>query len=662
MTSSDRPLSNAESRSRTLGLLADTLLASRGEDVEFAESQAPADDHSIGLTQVFQSLIQTSRQVAPDLPWNTLLDELEVAASNQANAGISRPFSSMTHDERTRTLQKWRDHELVTYRHAFQALKRSGLYAAYSHVDSTGTNPKWSAVGYQPRTNPPPTDIDREPQIADLTSVKSTYDIVIVGSGAGGSVAAYELTRAGYGVLVLEQGEALSPRELGQSEGSGNRRLLAKSPGPLTAEGSPILLSGRGLGGGTTVNWMSCLPPSPSLVNAWGKDHGLGFASRGELAQHCREVMRYLQAQPQPYLMNRQNHLLKRGCDVLGWNCFDIPRNAVNCGACDLCQFGCSAGHKRDARSTFLWDANQAGATLMTRTQVIKIEERGHTPIMLTCLHRDPSGETRELKILAHKVILAAGALETPTLLHRSGIRNPHLGQHLYLHPTTIVFGRYEASVQPWQGPPQSVVCNEFAEDLHSDGFRLETVPLHPGFAAMAFDWENGERHRSRMEQLSHIAGWLVLLRDLDTGHISSDSGRPQTHYHLSQRDERRLKRGMTRAIECHRAAGALEVFGSTHHPVKWMQRDENPSDQVHRQIAELSSSQLGLYSAHQMSTCRMAVSSDQGVTDSQGRVFGTDHVYVADASLCPTATGVNPMITVMGLARHVSQQLIHPF
>lgn len=660
MTPTNGPLSNVERRSQTLGLLADTLLSSKNGDLVFAESQGPPNDHRTVLTRVFQSLIQTSRKVAPELPWETLLDHLEVAASNQAIAGISRPFSSMTHDERTRTLQKWRDHDSATYRLAFQALKRSGLYAAYSHIDATGTNPTWATVGYQPRTNPPPTDAEREPRIADLASIKSTYDVVIVGSGAGGSVAAYELTRAGFGVLVLEQGEAPAPRELGRSEGSGNRRLLAKSPGPLTGEGSPILLSGRGLGGGTTVNWMSCLPPTPSLMNSWGDEQGLGFAARGELAEHCREVMRYLQAQPHPHLMNRQNQLLKQGCDALGWKCLDIPRNAVSCGACDLCQFGCSAGHKRDARSTFLWDANQAGATLMTRTQVVKFEEQGHNLTALTCLHRKQNGETQELKILTHKVILAAGAIETPTLLHRSGIRNPHLGQHLYLHPTTIVFGRYNAPVQPWQGPPQSVVCNEFAEDLHNDGFRLETVPLHPGFSAMAFTWKNAKQHRSRMEQLNHIAGWLVLLRDLDTGHISWDTPRPQTTYHLSHRDERRLKRGMARAMECHRAAGALEVFGSTHHPVTWEPGGSNPDDQRHQPFAELSSSQLGLYSAHQMSTCRMAISPDQGVTDSHGRVFGTDHIYIADASLCPTATGVNPMITVMGLARHVSQQLIH--
>ena len=71
-----------------------------------------------------------------------------------------------------------------------------------------------------------------------------------------------------------------------------------------------------------------------------------------------------------------------------------------------------------------------------------------------------------------------------------------------------------------------------------------------------------------------------------------------------------------------------------------------------------MESSGLGLYSAHQMSTCRIAATPDHGVTNIDGKVFGTDHLYVADASLCPTATGVNPMITVMGLARHVSQRL----
>ena len=173
----------------------------------------------------------------------------------------------------------------------------------------------------------------------------------------------------------------------------------------------------------------------------------------------------------------------------------------------------------------------------------------------------------------------------------------------------------------------------------------------------MAIGWENAEQHQTQMMSLNHLAGWLVLLEDLDSGHLSWSSGQPKVHYEISKRDGERLKEGIARAWECHQAAGAESVFasltGTRSPPLEPATRTN-----IRSQVQSLELSEIQLYSAHQMSTCRMSTNHRRGVADPSGKVFETQSIFVADSSLLPSAPGVNPMITVMGMARHVGKQL----
>src|SRR5205823_5772705 len=100
--------------------------------------------------------------------------------------------------------------------------------------------------------------------------------------------------------------------------------------------------------------------------------------------------------------------------------------------------------------------------------------------------YTSPEGELRALRIAASRVVLAAGALETPAILHRSGCKSLHLGQHLFLHPTVGLTGLYDAPVESWKGPPQTVVCDEFSDLSDGYGYRIEAAPVHPGLMSVA--------------------------------------------------------------------------------------------------------------------------------------------------------------------------------
>ena len=641
-----------------LSAIAATLLPGIPQEESRERPVSAPLPHESALVLPLISLLRNSDRLAPHLNLPGLVKQLESSTANRDTAGICKAFSAMSLGERTRTLQAWRDHPSEKLRLGFQAIKRSLLYSAYAHFDDSGQNSFWAAMDYHPVAQPVDQSDLSKFRWASPRELDAHYDAVIVGSGAGGSVIAYELARAGWRVMILEQGEATPRSDMGNSEWAGNRNMMSKFLGPLTPEKSPILLSGRGLGGGTMVNWMTCLEPGPAVLERWEKNHGLTFCSDGELIEHCREILDRLGAKPFPELMNTQNQLLQKGCVALDWAYQHIPRNATGCHTCDLCQFGCPQGRKQDARTSFLQEACDLGAVVMTTAKVRQITEKNGEKTRVTFDHRTDSGEIRERTCETNIVVIAAGAIESPSILYRSGLRNPHLGQHLQLHPSSVVFGRYPTPVKPWQGPPQSVVCNEFVDSHSGHGFRLETVPLHPGFTAMAVGWENAHQHQTQMMEINQLAGWLVLLEDLDAGHLSWPSGQPKVHYAISNRDGERLKEGINRAWECHLAAGADAVFASLSgtRPTPFQPSTDTENRRRHVQSLELA--EIQLYSAHQMSTCRMSTTHQQGVADPSGKIFDTHSIFVADSSLLPSAPGVNPMITVMGMARHVGKQL----
>jgi choline dehydrogenase-like flavoprotein len=259
-------------------------------------------------------------------------------------------------------------------------------------------------------------------------------------------------------------------------------------------------------------------------------------------------------------------------------------------------------------------------------------------------------------------VVLAAGAIHTPAVLLRSGIRNPHVGRNLHLHPTTAAYARYEQPVRSWRGVPQSRVCEHFADlDGQGHGVRLEVAPAHPGLWGMALPWDSPRSHRRQMQQLPHLGNVIVLTRDRHGGRVRIDGqGRPVIDYSVHRDDARHMSRGVVEALRIQRAAGALEVFSPHHHDYACGCGDEQALEAWLQRVARqpIVKHSFGLFSAHQMSSCRLAGRREQGAVRPDGESWDVANLYVADASLMPTACGVNPMITIMGLAHHVAQHV----
>jgi choline dehydrogenase-like flavoprotein len=319
-----------------------------------------------------------------------------------------------------------------------------------------------------------------------------------------------------------------------------------------------------------------------------------------------------------------------------------------------------------------LQDAVEAGAELVVNCKVEKVLIENGRAVGVSATSGPSTGlrqaqatvsgpETHTVTVRAKKVVVAAGALHSPALLLRSGIENPNIGLNLRLHPTTAVRGELAGQAEPWRGVMMGAYSDEWGNlDGAHYGVKIETPPAHPGLLGFALPWLGGRTYKDMMLKMARQAIFIVLCRDRGSGQITVDkNGRPRIHYQLHKRDAAHLQTGIEGALRIAVAAGADEVgtlhAGLAHYAVNGdAQAFEAYLAQVRR--AGTRANHLGLFSAHQMGTCRMGGERHNSVVTHLGESWDVRGLYVADASTFPTPSGVNPMITIEAVAYTVAQ------
>jgi choline dehydrogenase-like flavoprotein len=228
------------------------------------------------------------------------------------------------------------------------------------------------------------------------------------------------------------------------------------------------------------------------------------------------------------------------------------------------------------------------------------------------------------------------------------------------LHPVAAVWGHFDEPVRPWTGTLQALYSDQFADLRDGYGVRFETAPIHPSFIAMAMPWESAAHYDSLVTRLAHMSHIGVLTRDRSAGRVGlKRDGTAVVRYAPSAYDQQHIRRGAIAAAEVLAAAGAREVFVSQNRYAPWRPASESLASWIHRVDRIGFGSNRAVYvSFHQMGTCRMGADPSSSVVDGNGQAHAVRDLYVADASLFPTASGVNPMLTVAALGHHVAQHL----
>jgi choline dehydrogenase-like flavoprotein len=472
-------------------------------------------------------------------------------------------------------------------------------------------------------------------------------DVVIVGSGAGGAVAAAVLAEAGLDVVLLEAGGAYD-RETYPADPLEAIAALYREGGLTMAEGRPPIPVpvGRAVGGTTVVNSGTCFrAPAPVLAD-WRERHGVSWAE--ELDPDFSEAEEFLRVTPiDPERMGRNGQLAMEGAAAIGASGGPISRNAGDCVQCSSCPYGCRIDAKRGMHVSYVPRALAAGARLRTGAEARRVLVEAGRAVGVRCAVENGDGRASSYEVRARTAtIVAGGALGTPELLLRSGLGGPRVGRNLHIHPACWVGARYEEDVRGWEGVMQSYYVDEWES---------ERVLLEATFTPLAFGgaWllGSGREHQQAVLDFGRVGSIGVHLSDESSGSVGlTGDGQLRLGYRLSDDDARRLAFGIARAAEIHFAAGAVEVY-----PNLGGLPALRPRDLPDFEARAVRASQLRLEAFHPMGTARISAAEADGVCAADGSVNGVAGLYVADASLFPTSVGVNPMLTIIAFAKRVA-------
>ncbi|MGE5185377.1 MAG: GMC family oxidoreductase [Acidobacteriota bacterium] len=467
-------------------------------------------------------------------------------------------------------------------------------------------------------------------------------DVVIVGSGAGGSPIAAELAEAGFDVVVLEEGSYYQTRDF-TADTSAMVRQLYRDGGATMAIGNPPILfqEGRAVGGSTVINGgMSWRTPEEILAR-W-RIPGITPAA---LEPYFERVEKRIHVAPMDHdAIGKDNWLLKKGADAKGWKIVGNLRNQVHCVGANRCPFGCPTGAKQSTLVSYIPRALHFGARVYADVRVDRITFHGKraTGVVGT------TANGHHVVVRGKLVVAACGAIHTPALLARSGVktRSGTLGQNLSLHPNVKVVAIFDEDVTGWKGAHQAFQVREFAEQ-GLGCFAAVNIP--PSVLAMSFP-HRGKQLGELMQQYNHMLVAGLLCEDTTTGRVRTINGRPQAFYQLSEHDAANMQRGLVLLSELLFAAGARRVLLPFGHDTG--AKELASADEARRVLAEpIPPRGWEVVTVHMMGTAAMGTDRTASVTDEHGFVHDVDRLVVADASLFPTPVRVNPMETIMALA-----------
>lgn len=665
-----------------------------------------------------------------------ILSSLNTRLGSYLLTGSTTPIHEQPLATRTAIVTGWSTARLAPLRAVYRSM--TGLARFAWLYTST---PLRKTIGFPDV----PKHIERNPtyeyKFHDFTSPTASTsiaaDVIIVGSGCGAGVSASHLARAGLKVLVLESAYHFPSTHFPMKASDGAEHLFLHG-GFFTSDDASIgILAGSTFGGGGTVNWSASLQPQYAVRHEWASN-GLPHFTSPEF-QDCLDTVcdrMGVAKRTDPAALakvehNFANSMLLEGARREGMAVEIVPQNAGSkrhfCGSCN---FGCASTTKQGPVNNWFPAAAAHGAEFIEGCFVEEVifskDSKSKTTPLGTATgvkaiwtSRDRQTK-RALTITGKRVIIAAGTLNSPAVLQRSGLTNPHIGSNLHLHPTATLWSVWPQRTDPWDGSILTVVVTSFEDlDGYHHGPKIEVICSVPGIGLLTVPWRatsgsdssstssttnsplrSALEYKINVSKYGHSAGFIVITRDQDTGRVYIDPTDPERRrirvaYTPSTRDRANLWEGLLAATRLKYHMGALEI--ETGNPAlprfvrpssrkttstssetkvdnaekateaqkqKQKQKEEDDAAfekwfQAIKDAGVVNPEAWMLGTAHQMGTCRMSGDAKSGVVDARGRVWGTQGLYVADASTFPSASGVNPMVSTMGIAEWVARDIV---
>jgi choline dehydrogenase-like flavoprotein len=484
--------------------------------------------------------------------------------------------------------------------------------------------------------------------------LQDAADFVIVGTGAGGATAARVLTEAGHDVLLLEEGPQLVTSERTERVLDALHQAVRGFAGTATAGTTPMpFLQGRCVGGSTAVNSGIIWRMPDDVREDWAANHGLAdlvdAQAQERIFDQLDEELEVAEAGPD--VRGGNGLLMERAAKALGLPGKPIVRNAKRCRGAARCLQGCPGEARQSMDVSYIPRAIEAGARLHANARVAKVMVSGGRATGVTGELLDP--ETRKARgrfqvVARRAVIVAAGAIHTPALLRKSGLRGM-VGERFQAHPGLAVVGRFEERVGMARGATQSYEIPMRAERYKIEGLSLPAEALAARIPGVGAEWQE------RLADLDHYAQWCVQMRMRAHGTVRPGREEPVVRFEPLPVDLAVAQKAVGVICRMMFAVGATEVYpGLGHFPE--VLTDVRQVDDL--QGARLSRGDFHLVASHLFGTACAGSDPSRSVVGPDLQAHQVNGLYVMDASVFPTNMGVNPQHSIMAVVWRAAEWL----
>ncbi len=545
-------------------------------------------------------------------------------------------------------------------------------------------NPVLDAIGFTLPRHRVRTGIPDDPPIERHTAndlpdtvfvgedaIADSVEVIVIGSGAGGAVAASNLTDQGYEVLIVEAGPYLPSSKISRHEAQMTSSLYKDGALQTTRDRDIVVFQGRTVGGSTVINNGICLrlaregethPDANDVLSTW-QDLGAPIAADALEASYARvearldvsEIDRRLGRYNGTRLLRGWNAYQAHSSDPLdhrapsGWfrKNWGARTDENRCVSCGYCNTGCPYGRKRAMPETFLRHATLAAprkARILAQAEVLQIGWGAPAPDgrrMATSVQvLLPDGRAKWVRV-TKGIVVAAGTIASSNILSASGVMGTGTG--ISLNIACPVPALMPEPVLAWDE-------DQMATYIDRGDFLIESHFQPPmSMATLVPGWF--DEHFRRMRNYNRLASAGALFPADRVGEIKGG----KLSFKLGEADLSVLRRALTVLTKVQFAGGALEVYpallhGETLHAgisdveIEQFYRDhiQEPDDVV-------------LSSSHPHGGNAINVDPAKGVVDTDQKFHGTANVMVTDASVMPSCIRVNAQLTTMAMADRVT-------